>query len=412
LYAMEAEATGEGTNQMLETKTEAGILIATHAPAGYQFAVVGETGRGKAIRGKLVPNEYAPAVRAAFELKAAGGSWAELAGLLTEAGVPTSGGRALWSKMAARSLIENPVYMGTVRNGGREKLNAHEPLVPGWLWRKAQPGRRAPYSRGEGHLLGEGLVRCQRCGAGLARSRSGSGYLTLRCPTPGQGHAAISYPKAERYIVAAAIEQLGVTISALQLGEDAGDLEAAEAALASAREELAELEALRGSVSPASYAQAHSDALAALEAAEDALAALERRGAWWATPYLLTIAGGNRLAFEALPLPEQRRFLHEQIAGVTLKPGSGAVEERLAIEWKQEPGPGEITDQDWTVLQLTDWAGLAFQGVPAGTPITSEIIDALREQAVADLRRGGGLRRGAAAPRPAPVGDTAAPENG
>jgi len=146
-----------------------------------------------------------------------------------------------------------------------------------------------------------------------------------------------------------------------------------------------------------------------VEAAEDSLAALDRTEAWWQKPYLLTIAGGNWLAFEALPLPEQRRFLHEQIARVTLKPGGGAAEERLEIEWNQEPGPREITDKDWTVLQFSESAGLAFQNVPADAPISSQTLDALREQAVADLRRGGGLRRGAAALRPATASD-AAPE--
>jgi DNA invertase Pin-like site-specific DNA recombinase len=392
LYAMEAEAIGEGTRQVFDEKTEAGVLIATNAPAGYEFEVLGVTKRGKPIRGRLLANEHAPAVRAAFELKAAGGSWAEVAQLLTEAGVPTRSTVA-WSKMAARALITNPAYMGTVRNGDREKLQAHEPIVAGWLWRKAQPRAGAAYSQGEGHLLGEGLVRCLVCGMGLAKSKNGQGRAMLRCPTPGRGHASISYAKAQEQIVAAAMAHLGVSLSALQLEDGGGDSLAAEEALAAARAELAEVEALRGSIAPASYAQAHSDALAALEAAEDARAAVDQGGEWWRQPYLVTIAEGNWLAFEALPLPEQRRLLQQQIARVILRPGAGSADERLRIEWKQEAAAAQLTGEEWTVLQFTERVGLAFKDVPQDAELSPEALEQLRQAALTDFKQGGGLRR-------------------
>src|SRR6266568_2234924 len=65
LYAMEAEAIGEGTRHVFDVKTEAGILVATYAPAGYEFEVLGRTKQGKPIRGRLLVNEHAPALRAA-----------------------------------------------------------------------------------------------------------------------------------------------------------------------------------------------------------------------------------------------------------------------------------------------------------------------------------------------------------
>jgi DNA invertase Pin-like site-specific DNA recombinase len=372
-------------------------------PAGYE----------RDAEGRLVQNGLAPVIREAFELKGRGGSAGEVAKLLTASGVRTYRGRSVWTRATAQSLLCNEVYTGLhpcTCNCGESVHRPQWEIVPRWLWRKAQPGRaELPYSRGEGYVLGEGLCRCGHCGGGLVRSGTAKGrYRQLRCKAVGRGHAAISYAKAEQHIVSAAIEHLGLRMSELHVGDDADEVEAAQAARASACEELAEVEALRGSISPASYAQAHSDALAAVESAEDALAALDRGEEWWRQPYLLTIAGGNRLAFDALSVPEQRRLLHEQIARVTLRPGRGAAEERLEIEWKQKPGPREITDKDWTVLQFSDWAGLAFQGVPADAPITSEILETLREQAVAELRSGGGLRTPTPAARRETAGEVAA----
>ncbi len=394
-------------------KGEDGCGLGGRPPVGYEFEVTGTDSNGKEIRGRLVPNWNAPLVREAFQLFAGTSATAgKVADFLNERGIRTSKGNR-WNARNVRGLLARAAYLG-VRTYGEVRIEgAHEPIIDPVLWRKVQRKLRPKdgvvrRTRGEGHVLGEGLVRCGLCGAALVKGLANGKYETLRCLERGSGHASISYRRAAEYIIAATVEHIGLLLSAIHIGGNGAELEAAESRLVQARAELAEVEAAEDELSPLAFGRALDKARKALEEAEDALAALDRADAWWAKPYLLTLAGGNRLAFEALSVSERRRFLHEQIARATLTPGRGSAEERVEIEWKHEPGPREITDQDWTVLQFSDWTGLAFQGVPADAPITSEILETLREQAVAEFRRGGGLRTGATALRLEAAGEAAA----
>jgi DNA invertase Pin-like site-specific DNA recombinase len=376
---------------------EQGCGLGGNPPAGYEFEVTGTDSNGKPIRGRLIPNEDAPVVLEAFELFAKRGVRAgKVADLLNEQGVCTSRGNR-WNARNVRGFLAREAYVGVRRYGEVRIEGAHEPIVGPALWRQAQrklrpkqgPVRR---TRGEGHLLGEGLVRCGRCGGGLAKGKANGKYETLRCLERGSGHASISYRKAAEYILQEAIAHLGLILSQIHLGENTVAIEAAQARLASARADLAEVEAAEAELSPLAFGRALDKARTAVAAAEDALAALDRTDAWWAQPYLVTLAGGNRLAFEALALPDRRRFLHEQIERATLKPGRGAPQQRIEIAWKHAAGPREIEDEGWTVLQFSEQVGLAFAGVEDGAALTSKTLDALRERAVAELRRGGGLR--------------------
>jgi DNA invertase Pin-like site-specific DNA recombinase len=394
---------------------EDGCGLGGRPPVGYEFEVTGTDSNGKAIRGRLVPNGEAAVVREAFELFASTSATpGGVADFLNERGIRTSRGNR-WNARNVRGFLARETYVGVRHYGEVRVEGAHEPLVGSVLWRKAQRKLRPKEgavrrTRGEGHLLGEGLVRCGRCGSVLVKGRANGKYETLRCLERGSEHASISYRRAAAYITAAAVEHVGLLFSAIQVGGNGAELEAAEARLAQGRAELAEVEAAEEELSPLAFGRALDKARKAVEEGEDALAALDRTEAWWAKPYLLTIAGGNRLAFEALPVPEQRRFLHEQIERATLKPGRGAAEERIEIEWTHEPGPREITDKDWTVLQFSEQVGLAFENVPPDAPLSSETLEMLREQALAEFRRGGALRRGATAVRPEAASDTAAQE--
>ncbi len=307
-------------------------------PVGYDFEVTGQDSNGKDIRGKLIPNDDSEHVRAALELAASGGSPGRVADLLNERGVLTSRGNR-WRISSVHSLLRNEVYTG-VRTYGEHRIEgAHEAIVPAWLWRKVQklhgpkPKGEVKRTRGDGHVLGEGLCRCGLCGGGLVKSRADGKYDTLRCLGRGPGHATMSYPKASDWIIGVAFAK-GVGWTAERTGGNAEEVEAAEARLALAREGLAEVESHRGEWAPASYGQAHSDALAEVEAAEDALAALERTEEH--VSFLTAL--GNRERFEALPVPEQRRVLRQIVKQAVLKPGRGTASERI-----------EITFQDGTV---------------------------------------------------------------
>jgi len=171
---------------------ERGVHIGV-APAGYST----RTDR------TLEPNEHAPVIRRAFELRAAGASWTQVAAHLTDAGVSTSwdgrerngkkvDGKA-WGLRAAATLLQNDVYLGGVHSGEFVKEDAHEPIVSRALFASVQAKKETRAS-----TLGErqprlltGLVYCASCGGRmttdwLKRPNDGR-YYFYRCRNVGKG---------------------------------------------------------------------------------------------------------------------------------------------------------------------------------------------------------------------------------
>lgn len=203
-YELELEQGRETSADTFDRKIlDDGIHVAARAPAGYSYTILGVDKNGKEIRGKLVPNEHAVAVLAAFQLRARGASWSQVAALLTEAGVPTSRGAMRWSLKAAEKLTRNRAYLGEVRHGGvlktdpetgqtyrtklRVKEKAHEAIIPLALFNAVQRTRETrARMRGtsEGRLL-SGILRCGTCGHVLTldwtKRPSGERYHFYRC---------------------------------------------------------------------------------------------------------------------------------------------------------------------------------------------------------------------------------------
>jgi DNA invertase Pin-like site-specific DNA recombinase len=281
--------------------------------------------------GKLVEvPEYLDAVRAAFALRARGGSWRETAAILTEAGVPTSkskGEAVEWSRQATRNVVQNPAYS-----------DEHGGPVPTWQWRKAQPSAGEPRVRGQGHVLGQGLVRCSICGSGMHKSSNGQRYVVLRCDTAGKGHPTMSFETARDYILSLAFSHVG-TMRRNRPGDDESEHDALRLAVEAARAEFDRVAELLGEKpSPTSIpAVALTNAQAALGEFESEADAPFDLG-----DVLLPI--GIRHEFEKLPVPEQRRVLRSIIERVTLSPGRGNPGERIEVEftdgsrWPAEPG--------------------------------------------------------------------------
>jgi DNA invertase Pin-like site-specific DNA recombinase len=287
------------------------------ARAGYR-----RNGNGELVE---VP-EQIEAVEQAFALRARGGaSWQEVADVLTGAGVPTWHGRTVWTRQAAQGLIVNRAYRAT------------EGPIPAWQWDKAQPrrdGKRSP--RGEGYVLGQGLVRCGHCGMGLVRTVS-HGSPMLRCGSPGGGHAAISYDKAADYIVSLAFSHVGPMLKS----RAGGDGEALRQGVETAREEYnAALEMLGVETLPPESRQAH-----ALEQAEAALAEFEAEED---APLDFLTPVGVRHEFEKLPVAEQRRVLRQIVGKAVLKPGRGHVGERVVVEFQD----GSQHPAEWSEAQV------------------------------------------------------------
>jgi site-specific DNA recombinase len=180
---------------------ERAIARGTHigpTPAGFS----------KSPEGRLEPNEHAPAIRAAFELRAKGGSWSQIARLLTEAGVPTSRNSTRWSLKAAEKLTRNEVYLGVVRSGEFRQQDAHPAIISPALFRVVER-RRETRARGRGESQGRllsGLLRCATCGHRLTLDftvRSGKRYAFYRCRNTGvcERRASIGATVVETLVV-------------------------------------------------------------------------------------------------------------------------------------------------------------------------------------------------------------------
>ncbi len=337
-------------------------------PAGYTKPVTKVKTGGRAEYGPLVPNEHADAIREAFRMKAEDRdvTWRQLAAFLTERGVPNQKGGP-WSGNAARQLILNRVYLGEVRHNDHVNRTAHEPILK---TEDGQPDerifrlagakkRRFSGDRGNGHLLGGGLVRCGICGAGMVKTRSTVSATQsefLRCQTPGKGHPTIQVGAIEQYLALETLtrvkmigaervpievpeeirDRLTIVLSEIEeLGDmlDRGDIKpvvyakavgVAEKEVAELRETIASYEdgEFTREVSPAGRRQ-HEGAMALIEKTVD-LASLN---AWRAT---------NLDALPPADVRKARQLIRETLGTITLAPGRGPVETRVSFPAKAE----------------------------------------------------------------------------
>jgi DNA invertase Pin-like site-specific DNA recombinase len=321
---------------------ERGEYVAA-APPGYDHA------------GGLVPNEAAEVVRQAFELRAAAApaKWAEVWTLFEAAGIKTKFGGTEWSPGALRGVIANETYTGKhscTCGCGESVVRPEWEIVPGWLWRKAQVDagtKPETVSRGEGHALGQGLVRCEVCGKGLERSNG-----TLRCPSRGEGHAAIRYDRAVDWVLL----EVGRYVGAARV-DDGLDVERAEAEqrVADCRAALAEAEAFVGGRAPRQEA--------ALAEAEDRLAAIGRPDGFDLGRVLTPL--GVKEHVESLPVPEQRRAIRSLVSRVVLLKSKGTDEEREQVKaGSRHPAQSRLRIEfaDGSVSPAEhDWAAIAAQ---------------------------------------------------
>jgi DNA invertase Pin-like site-specific DNA recombinase len=326
---LEREQAIEGAKDLAVKKLTEGTSTGGVAPAGYEFEIVGHDTNGKPLRGWITPNADAPVIAEAFALAAAGTTYGKVSDFLNESGVRTGRGNT-WSVRATKLLLANEVYLGVRVYGSVRQEGAHVGIVDPAVWRRVQK-RLLPVvgaktrTRGEGHVLGNGLVRCGHCDAPMSKGAA-TKYQTLRCQGRGGGHAAIIYEKAEDWIVGVAFAH-GVGWALERSGGNSEEIAAADAALALAREDLRDVEVLQESVRPAAFLVALSGAQDVLEAAVEARDALfsEPESERWLT------ALGAREKFEELPVAERRRVLRQIVERVVLAPGKGSPSERLTI---------------------------------------------------------------------------------
>lgn len=333
------------------------------APLGYAFEITGQDSNGKDIRGGYVPDPAAAvAVREAFEMFDRGElvTPGRVADFLNARGLRTKRTRKApqgnpWNAQNIIGLLRREAYIGMRTYGEERVVDAHEAIVPADVFRRVQrrlQPKDGPRTRvrGEGHALGQGLIRCGHCNGALSKGLANGNYATLRCNARGSGHASIAYASADDWIVAVAFAHAGMSLQ--HDGGNAEEVETAQMRVDSARQALLEVEELRGTIAAASFALAHSDALSGVEDAEDALGALVvEPGA-----VSLVFPAGNRAAFEALAMAEKRAALRSIVSRVVIRPGRGTPAERIVVEF-QDGGrhPAEWTPESvpWTALDGT-----------------------------------------------------------
>jgi DNA invertase Pin-like site-specific DNA recombinase len=321
-------------------KLREGTSMGGAAPLGYSFDVTGHDENGKPLLGWLVQNDDAPLVREAFELFASGATIGAVARFLNEKGARTRRTKANpdgnpWTIKSARDFLRREVYTGTRTYGEQRFENTHVAIIGPVLWRKVErsfaPVVKKHRVKGLGFALGEGLVRCGKCGKGLSRSKANGTTDTLRCTaTPSVGHPSITLSLAHEHVVEAALAHWGGENYQRAEGGNAAEVEAAEARVAAAEDAKREAEEYIGAELPASSPLA----LAVVEALE-ARDALDPQDTYMRTFVLSADDPQTRDIFEALDPPTQRSTLRAMgVERVVLLEGvKGSAADRLRIEF-------------------------------------------------------------------------------
>jgi len=307
---------------------------------------------------RLVPNEHAPAIKAAFEARARGASWTEVAQVLTDAGVPAGRGKPEpWILKSTSKLLENRVYRGEARSGTFLNPKAHESLVSPGLWARVQARKRqkGSYATDRERPLLSGLIRCATCGGAMSldtTTRNGRIFPFYRCKgSRCSERASIGASKAETYIVRTVLER-AVFPPVVTRGERLEYQEAltvVDEATAALDEwwvtwEDSGMSMESAQKMAASLERGRDEAIAALNAlpvqsdesvmdgwGEEAKAMFQKvtEGPFKASPELLEV-------YHLVPKDKQRAMLQRALESVSVRPGRGAVEERVNISIRPE----------------------------------------------------------------------------
>jgi DNA invertase Pin-like site-specific DNA recombinase len=172
--------------------------------------------------GKLIPDPVAaPIVADAFELRADGGTVAEVRELLADGGV-------LLSYAGVARLLSSRVVLGELHFGDLHNLDAHPAIVDRAVWNRVQ---RLVVTRGRNgksnRLLARlGILRCGSCGARMIVGTANQTFYTYRCPPTGDcdRRVTISAQMVERVVV----ETVQVVMDALEADYTIADKAAAK----------------------------------------------------------------------------------------------------------------------------------------------------------------------------------------
>jgi site-specific DNA recombinase len=156
---LELERIRENWSVAVSEAVGRGVHVSSRPPTGYQ--------RGK--DGRLVVDaKAAPHVAQAFQMRATGASWADIARYLEEHKAYPPTGNKYWSRVGVAHMIHNPVYLGEARSGRYVKKHAHEPLITRAEYDAAQGVNKSLFTARDNSVASKamlgGLARCAGCG--------------------------------------------------------------------------------------------------------------------------------------------------------------------------------------------------------------------------------------------------------
>jgi DNA invertase Pin-like site-specific DNA recombinase len=132
--------------------------------------------------GRLTPDpKTAPAITAAFEMRAAGASLREVGDFLQAEDVRSSRDSRVWAWQSVKDLLSRRVYLGELRLGKLANVEAHEPLTDLPTWQAAQAPPSKPRRPKTGGDLLTGLLRCASCGYSMSPTTRSDGVRVYRC---------------------------------------------------------------------------------------------------------------------------------------------------------------------------------------------------------------------------------------
>jgi DNA invertase Pin-like site-specific DNA recombinase len=315
-----------------------GVYIAAKSPVGYK----------RNAERVLEPDpETAPLVKEAFELRAAGMSWTDLAkwSALVHPLMPTT-------RKGIRDLCSNRAYLGEARGvAGLKNPAAHPAIISHALFKKASK-REKPLRTGalkNAEALLRGFLRCGGCGQNLYLCYTGAKKeLAYNCRNPHcTEHAYIKAEPLEQWFEQDLLERFEASKAELHLPNEAGDLEAAEKALEDADSDLAawvdNIEGMK-----IIGAERWNDKAAEFQMVRD-MAAQEVEGVM-AAQAAPTLPVDLRKWWAEQTLESRRGFLDKFISHLEIRPAKGKrgipVEDRVSVFGSGQPIVGIETQSE------------------------------------------------------------------
>jgi len=282
-----------------------GVLPYPNVPPGY---VRGDDGVLQ------VDPATAPAVAAAFEMRAAGAPIWEVRAHLTAHGVDRS-------PHGVQSLLASRVVLGEIHFGELVNLTAHEPIVPVATWQLVQrvKTRRGPRPKSQRLLARLGVLRCGSCGSRMVvgtQTQNGRSYGFYRC-------ASVREDCTQRLTIGAEIVEELVVGTVRDVLTDAEGRASAEASASHAAEALeraqADLDAAFRAFAGFEDEDGARDRLTALRTARDAAQEhVDRLGG----PRAAVTVNAAR-DWPRLTLDERRALIRATVDRVVVEPGRG-----------------------------------------------------------------------------------------